>query len=252
MKNLLNEEISRMRSMMGLNEAEVDANGNLVNLSFNLFDKFPEDVLETLNTNYFHLFNNFDWNAEQDKFVSANGQFDGKGFKQWIQKHEEEQVLKNLDKIKAAVRHDVIAEYREKMAELKLESFEELLLPVLGDQIAADALTKYEEMVLMNPSVTPEEILRAKDEVLNVVDDNGEVDYSKIQKSTLFTGGHVDRSKFERFVAQNPEYKKAYNIWMKLNNEHANAMVVKKNYQSSVVDYNKLKKLYNFLNTLNG
>lgn len=235
----LNEEIYRIKKIMGLTEdASVGSDGQL-NIAPNLFDEFPEDILETLNNNYFYMFStNFNWNEKSREL--------GQNFNKWREQHEQTEFVKNLDKIIGAVRSDLILFKRKKLAEKKLEAFEELIKPVFGKHINGNVLSKFEEEAILDPYATVESIERAFREAKNIIDQHGNIDSSKMEKSTIFTGDDINIANFERFVQQNPEYKKTFDMWNKLNDEHMDLMLKNTNAHR-IIGYEDLRKLYNFL-----
>ena len=245
--NKLNEQISRIKLIMGLTEASVDGSGNITNLEPNVFDEFPEDVLETLNQNYFYMFSNFDWNSKSSEFTNG-GNYDGEGFNKWIEQHKQGEFIKNIDRIISAVRSDIILMKRKQLASKKLESFEELIKPVFGKNITGDALTKFEEEILMDPYATIESIERGFREAKNLIDQYGNIDSKKMEKSTFFSGGDINIPNFERFVKDNPQYKKTFDVWYKLFNEEMD-LSLKNTYSHHIIGYDQLRKLYDFLIT---
>ena len=115
------------------------------------FNGLPEDIKETLfdeYDNYTH--NTYDWNEKQDEL---GGEFD-----EWFYSHKNNVLWANLNDIIIKIGQDMITIKREEMAKVKLDAFEELIKPVIGDSVLVPALTKFEEMVLMNTMATPESI----------------------------------------------------------------------------------------------
>jgi hypothetical protein len=237
--------IQNFKTYSKISESSVDANGNLLDLEENIFDEFPEDILNTLKDNYLNLYHNFDWNKKTQEFFK-NGVYDGEGFSQWVEKHEQTEFIKNLNKIISYVREDLLLLKRKELSKRKLKSFEELIKPVFGNHITGDALTKYEEEILLNPYVTIEQLDKAFIEAKNIIDEYGNIDQSKIQKSTIFVGGEINIPKFEEFVKKNPQYKKTFDVWTKLFDEET-YYLLKHTHAFHVVNYRKLRKLYDFL-----
>jgi predicted GNAT family acetyltransferase len=229
-----------------MEEASIGPDGQLIGLDTNIFDKFPEDVLETLKSAYGHMYqHNFDWNSKSDEFVK-DGVYDGASHREWLKKNEEEEFIKNFGKILSAVRSDLITLKKEILSDKKLEAFEELIKPVFGQHISTEALTKFEQAVIMDPNATLESIQRGFEEAKDVIDQHGNIDSSKLEKSTIFTGGDVSIPKFEKFVQENPEYKKTYDTWRNLFDEHIKNSMLKLN-ADHVVTYEPIRKLYDFL-----
>jgi hypothetical protein len=122
----LNEEVGKIRGMMGLTEASVGVGGEISGLESNIFDEFPDDVLKTLEVEYGHIYkHNFDWNAKSSEFMDS-GKFDGVSFEVWRDKNAQEEFIKNLDKVITAVRSDLLLMKRTGLAKKKLDVFEEL------------------------------------------------------------------------------------------------------------------------------
>ena len=220
-------------------ESSINANGQLVDLDTNLFDEFPEDVLKTLENNFFYMYSkNFNWNEKTREL--------GGDFNKWWDKRKQSEFLKNLDKIISAVRYDLILNKRKKLAKRKLEAFEELIKPVFGNNITGDALTKFEEEVILNPYCTILDIEKAFQEAKNIIDEYGNIDQMKIQKSTFFPGGEINIPNFERFVEKNPQYQKTFDIWNKLNDEEIKLMLAHTKAHH-IIGYKELRRLYDFL-----
>jgi len=223
-------------------DASVDANGELTGFDSNIFDQFPEDILNTLKSHYFKYYgNNFDWNEKTTEFGD-----DRAGFRKWIEQNEQADFLKNLSKIIHAVRSDLILEKREMLAKKKLDDFEQLIIPVFGNHITGRALSEFEAAAIWYSDATPESIEKAFQDAKNVIDSEGNIDSSKINKSELFPGGEINIPNFERFVEANPEYQKTYDIWYNLFKQHTDLMLQDTNAYG-VVGYPRLKKLYHFL-----
>ena len=247
--NKLNEQITRMRKVMGLNEATVDSSGNLMGLESNIFDEFPDEILKTLEDEYGHIYaHNFDWNSKSREFTSddPNKAYDAPAFNKWVEKNKQVEFLKNLDKIISAIRSDLLLKKRIKLAEMKLKAFEELIIPVFGKHITGDVLTKFEESVLMDFDATPESIRRGFEEAKNIIDQYGNIDSSKIEKSMLFTGGDINIPNFERFVEANPEYRKTFDSWSRLHDAYSDLYMTKLNAFRGYT-YKPLRDLYDYL-----
>jgi hypothetical protein len=242
----INEQIYRIRQVMGLVEASVGAGGEISGLESNIFDEFPDDVLKTLEDEYGYLYkHNFDWNAKSSEFTDS-GKFDGVGFDRWRNRNQQDEFLKNMGKIISALRSDLLLMKRTELAKKKLDAFEELIKPVFGKHITGDVLTKFEEQVLMDPDATIESIERGFREAKNIIDQYGNIDSSKMEKSMLFTGGDINIPNFERFVAANPEYQKTFDIWNRLYDEYMGLYLTRKNAYRGYT-YEPLRKLYDYL-----
>jgi hypothetical protein len=245
----LQEQLYRIKEMMGLHENEyailkesigVDSQGNLTNFEPSVFDELPEEIYKTLDGNYLNKYAmDFDWNKKNDEFGSP------KDFNSWLKKHEEEAFLKNIDNIIRDVRQDMILEKGKYYSKKNLGDFEELMLSVFGKDIKGDALTKFEEAILLyNHSL--EDIQKGFEEAKNIIDEYGNIDYTKIQKSDLFDGNWISEDKLKDYVKKNPEYQKTYNIWKKLNNYY-DYFLMKDSNSFGIISYGEMKKLYDFL-----
>ena len=234
-----------MKYMLNFNEAFVDSNGNISHIDANVFDEFPEDILKILDDNYSYLLRNFDWNSKSNEFTK-DGKYDGNGFSKWIETHKQTEFTKNLSKIISAIRSDILLLRRLEMSKRKLEAFEELIKPVFGNHITGDALTKFEEEILLNPYASIEQLEKGFQDAKNLIDEYGNIDASKMEKSTVFVGGEVNLPKFEEFVRKNPQYKKTFDIWVKLFDEETELMLKDTNASHSI-SVSELRKLYDFL-----
>lgn len=228
-----------------LKEAYIDKNGKLIDdkEEHSIFDSFPKDILDTLDNEYSNVYlDKFDWNKKSNEF--------GDKFNDWRKKKRESDFIKNKNKLLLALAQDLKTIKQTKLLEKKLKNFEDLIIPVFGEKISTDALSKYEESVLLDPNATLEDIEQGFKEAKNIIDKNGDIDYSKLQKSNLFNGNTVSIPKLERFVKENPEYKKTYDIFIKLNDEYTNLLLKDLNAFRSSTPFNKIKELYLFIKNL--
>ena len=220
-------------------EAMVNDKGEILGIENDIFDEFPETILKTLENYRWFFTNNFDWNQKMSELCQPK-------FNEWYDKNKQEQFIKKLDTIISLIREDLLTIKRKKMAERKLEYFEELIKPVLGNNITCDALSKFEEEILLNPYATVKQLEDGFRDAKNIIDEEGDIDYSKITNSTIFTGGEVNYPKFEEYVKQHPEYEKTYKVWKKLFDEHGELMVKKMN-SYHIVSYKEIRRLYDYL-----
>ena len=67
-----------------------------------VFDSFPPELLEFLESNYFHMYrHNYDWNEMSAKFMNREtGEYDGAGFSKWKEKNETDEFVKNKSRSK--------------------------------------------------------------------------------------------------------------------------------------------------------
>jgi hypothetical protein len=219
---------------MGLNEGE----------NLGVFDNFPPELLEFLESNYSGIYMfNYDWNEMSNYFRNR-----GEEFSEWRENKEADEFVKNKSKIISAIRSDLITLKRRKLAKLKLEAYEELLVSLLGNNITGQALTRFEADVIMDPYATVESIRRGFEEAKNILDKFGRVNPDKVELSTVFPGGHINYPTFERFVEDNPKYLGTYETWDSLHKEYQKHEMKKLNgFRLYDGHYKKLRSLYDFL-----
>jgi len=234
MKQNINEQIKKIKHMMGLNEGE----------NLGVFDNFPPELLEFLESNYSGIYMfNYDWNEMSNYFRNR-----GEEFSEWRENKEADEFVKNKSKIISAIRSDLITLKRRKLAKLKLEAYEELLVSLLGNNITGQALTRFEADVIMDPYATVESIRRGFEEAKNILDKFGRVNPDKVELSTVFPGGHINYPTFERFVEDNPKYLGTYETWDSLHKEYQKHEMKKLNgFRLYDGHYKKLRSLYDFL-----
>lgn len=240
MKQSINEEIRKIKNMMGLNEE----------VHIDVFADFSPELLEFLENNYSHLYRfKYDYNEKAAKFMNREtGEYDGEGFRKWMDENTAKEYIKNKPKIISAIRSDLINLRRTKIAKLKLDAYEELLVSLLGYNVTGEALTKFHEDVLLDPNATPASIERGFQEAMNLVDQHGNVDPRKVEKSTVFPGGEVNYPTFERFVEANPKYMSAFQTWKGLLDEyHKYDMKELNGFRIYSGHYKELRSLYDFL-----
>src|SRR5690606_38530500 len=103
------------------------------------FEEFPKDVLKTLEDEYGHYYKmNFDWNKKQDEFKNNPQQFQS-----WMKQNQSEEFLKNLDTLIRKTREDLITKRKQINAKKALKDFEELIIPVLGNEVLVEPLTEF-------------------------------------------------------------------------------------------------------------
>lgn len=226
-------------------------NENVLTINNIYFNSFPNDILKTLEDEYGHFYlNNFDWNSKQDEFVK-DGDFDGKGFGEWIAINKKEEFVKNIDKLITVTRQDLITLIKRKNIDKALKDFEELIIPVIGNVNLTEPLSKFMEFALLN-SHNSKEIEQAYIEAKNIIDSDGSLNYAKITPSTIFIGDDINLSKFESFVSKNPEYKGVFNDWKKLFDKSIEMGNIKLNAFRDSTPYEKIRNLYNFLIKIKG
>jgi hypothetical protein len=225
--------------------------GLVNNVDFNLF---PKDILKTLENEYSYYYEpKFDWNSKQDEFIH-NGVKDGKGFREWLENNKREGFIKNLDVLIKKTRQDLILKHKKRIAQKVLDDFEELVIPVLGDEVLIGPISEYlASALLIIGSVNTDmdyinrELAKAHAEAKNIIDSEGSLDYSKINPSTLFSGDEISLPKFREFVQKNPDYMGVYNHWKKLFDKSMEISLMELNAYRSSTSYSDIKDLYNFL-----
>ncbi len=218
------------------------------------FDLFPKNILKTLEDEYSYYYEpKFDWNSKQDEFIH-NGVKDGKGFRQWLENNKREGFIKNLDVLIKKTRQDLILKHKQRIAQKVLDDFEELVIPVLGDEVLIGPISEYlASALLIIGSVNTDmdyiqrELAKAHAEAKNIIDTDGSLDYSKINPSSLFSGDEISLPKFKEFAQKNPDYMGVYNHWKKLFDKTMEISSTDLNAYRSSTSYSDIKDLYNFL-----
>ena len=203
-----------------------------------------DESIKTINENYTDKkgfdFYDFDWNKESER----------DNFKEWLNNFESDQFDKNLPKVINLVKQDIDLLTERKIIEEKLKAFEQLIIPVLGDDVLTKQLSFYEQQVLMDPYATLESIEKGFQEAKNIIDDQGNIDKRKITESSIFKGGEINLPAFEKFVEKNPEYKGVFDDWKKIFDRDTELMLKETNAFSYNINIEKLKNLYNNLNDI--
>jgi hypothetical protein len=91
------------------------------------------------------------------------------------------------------------------------------------------------------------ELSKAYAEAKNIIDDDGSLNYSKINQSTLFSGDEISLPKFKEFVQKNPDYMGVYNHWKKLFDKSIEISSMELNAYRDSTPYSEIRDLYNFL-----
>lgn len=208
------------------------------------FDAFPPEVRKTYDDEYIQHPPNWGniWNEKQDEFRD-----NPQGFKDWHERASSELFLKTLDDVIKKTTQDMILLKRKKIIELKLAAFEELIIPVLGDEILSQRLTKYQEDVLMNPHATPESIRQGFEDAKHMVDDDLDTSLAKSELSDLFLGGDINIPAFEKYIKKHPEKQKTYDTWKKLFDEEMELKLTDLNAFRDSTSIEKIRDLRNFL-----
>lgn len=205
-------------------------------------DSFPPSIIKTLDEYSVFFEPKFDWNQKQDEFSEKP-----EDFRNWLKTNKYNGLINNIDNVISKVTQDMILIKKQKIAEMKLKAFEELIIPSLGNEVLTPQLTKFEEIILMNPDATPESIMKGFKDAKNMINNDGSINPLKIQLSNIFTGDEINLANFERFIIKNPEYKRVFNDWktildnnMSLSNKELNAF-------RDTTPINDIRELRNFL-----
>lgn len=228
---------------MNINSIIEEEIKNLLKENFD-FNNIPDDIKNLLDG--YDLFMNFDWNKKQDEFNDDVKGYDGEGFKNWFNNHKSEQFALKINELISKVRKDIILTHKKNITDKKLKYFEELIKPVLGNDVLLPALSKYEEIALLDPNATIEDIERGFREAKNIIDSEGSIDFNKVEPSEIFKGGDISLPAFERYAQKNPDYKGVFNDWKTLFDQSIDYSL-EDLYTDQVVSLNNLKKLYNYL-----
>ena len=208
------------------------------------FEEFPKDILKTLEDEYGHYYTmNFDWNKKQDEFKNNPQQFQS-----WMKQNQSEEFLKNIDTLIRKTREDLITKRKQINAKKALKDFEELIIPVLGNEVLVEPLTEFMAHALMTLH-SVKELEQAFQEAKNVIDKNGEIDSTKINKSNLFSGNDksINLPNFERFVQKNPTFKPAFDKWKQMFDMELELSFKELNAFRDSTPYKNIKNVYNFL-----
>lgn len=200
------------------------------------FTTLPDDVEKTLDEydNYTHK--TFDWN---DKM----GELGQPEFSNWFEGHKNKVLSDNLDDIITKTTQDMILIKKRVISDKKLKAFEELIKPTIGNEALMPALSKFEEEVIMNPHATPEMIQKGFNDAKNIIDAEGNLDHSKIEKSNVFTGGDINLPQFERFANNNPEYMGVFEDWKKIFDENTELMIKNLHAYRDSTPIDRIRKL---------
>ena len=210
------------------------------------FNDLPPDIIKILKNEYSHIYmDRFDWNKKQDEFTD-NGVYDGKAFNEWYRNYESSQFSKNIDVLTQKVREDLITIIKRRNAEKVLSKFEELIIPVLGNEVLVGPISKFMEIALLNLHST-NEIEKAYRESKNIIDNGGSINQSKITQSGIFVGDVISLPNFEKFVENNPEYRGVFNDWKKLFDMEIELSLKNLNAFRDSIKYDNIKPLYDYL-----
>lgn len=211
------------------------------------FDSFPESVQKTLDEYSTYFVPKYDWNSKMDEYSDEDLNLDKVGFNNWLAKNKSDGFKQNIDTLIQKVNEDINLIDAQDKAKAKLDAFEDLIIPTLGDEVLSPALNKYQEYVLMNPNASLEDIERGYQEGQSIFGEDGSIDHTKITMSDIFTGGEINIPAFERFVEKNPEYQGVYNDWKKIHNEHMDLIMKELNAFRNSTTKKEIIELKDFL-----
>ena len=157
-------------------------------------------------------FYDFDWNKESKR----------EDFDSWLNKFENSQFEKNLNHVISLIDEDINLKEKRAEAVKKLEDFEELIIPTLGKDVKNKPLTKYQEMIIMNPDAFDKENLKETEKALSdkgIFNEDGSINKQKVTYSKVFVEEGINLPAFEDFVEKNPEFQGVFNHWKKLLDE---------------------------------
>ena len=189
------------------------------------FHTLPEDIKKTLfdeYDNYSHK--TYDWNTKSDELSSEE-------FTKFLYDNENQSIMDNIDDIILKTTKDMILLKKMDLAEKKFKAFEELIVPVLGNEVLIPILTRFQQRVLLDTNATPESIQKGFEDAKNIINKDGDLDYDKIETDLVKDVKHpldlnygdrgISLPGFEEFVSKNPEYQGVFNDWKKLFNEYS-------------------------------
>jgi hypothetical protein len=224
-----------------------------ININFNEFlrehvetfytiDSFPENIKSTLDEYSMHFEPEYDWNTKQDEFND-----DRKGFSKWLKDNKDNGLRDNIDTLIEKLDEDIKLIDAQDKAKIKLDSFEELIIPALGNEVLTPALNKYQEEVLMNPYASKEDLERGFKEGQSIFNEHGDIDKSKTEMSKIFVGDSISLPNFERFVENNPEYQGVFDDWKKIFDEYIDLSLKDLNAFRSSTSKERIQELKDFL-----
>jgi DNA polymerase III sliding clamp (beta) subunit (PCNA family) len=200
-------------SVMGGKASKVDANELKMN-NGGYLSNLSEESSKLIDSNYNSDFGfyDFDYNKESQR----EDYFD------WLNNFMDSQFQKNLNYVISLIDEDIELLEKREESEKKLQDFEELILPTLGDDVKNPALTKYQEIILMNPDAFDSYNLKETQKALSdkgIFNEDGSINEQKISYSKLFDEEGINLPAFEDFVEKNPEFQGVFNHWKKLFDE---------------------------------
>jgi hypothetical protein len=215
------------------------------------FHTLPDDIKRTLfdeYDNYSHK--TYDWNTKADELSDEE-------FTKFLYDNKNKSIMDNIDDIILKTTQDMILLKKTDLAEKKLKAFEELIVPVLGNEVLVPILTRFQQQVLLDPNATPESIEKGFEAAKDIINKDGDLDYDKIETDLVKGVNHpldlnygdrgINLPNFERFVAENPEYQGVFNDWEKLFNEYMNLSLKELHAYRNSTPIDKIRKLRNAL-----
>jgi GNAT superfamily N-acetyltransferase len=200
-----------------------------------------KESLEVIDNNYNSNFGffDFDYNKESER----------EDYFAWLKKFKENQFKKNLPKVIREIESDIQLKKEKEITDRKLKEFEELIIPTLGNKVLNPRLSKYQEMILLDPNATIDSIEKGFKEGRNIIDEDGSLNKIKIIESDLFLDDEINLPAFERFVENNPQYKNVFNDWKKMFNKSME-LSSKDTYAFRYPSLEELEKLHSELLSL--
>jgi hypothetical protein len=249
MANKLNEQLSKMRTLMKnmgtLNEASVGADGSL-DLSFNplesvemlthaLMDLKGDNARKIIQVSGLMTDDRYNYMYSDDQKMGMVK------FSKPLSKRAAEvteDVIKSLyyakggrkdhqlttEQILELINYDIQLINKERQLKDELVDFEELLVGAFGDDILLKDLSQRDMEKIMNPYA-------------DLKDFGKDVDEPVLGQDGSLSGSHnrvpldepvVNYAKFEAFVEKNPQYKAHYEKWSTMLNAHTDAMLAEK------------------------
>jgi hypothetical protein len=206
------------------------------------FNSLPSDIKNILSYEYeSHFLSSYDWNEKQDEF-SGNREI----FNTWLEDKTNREFTENIGNLISKTRQDLITLKKKERATKALEYFEELIKPTLGNDVLTKPLSLFAEIAIYN-NHTIADLNNAFSKMNDIIDKQGNIDYSKVIPSGVFDGEDISLPGFERFVEDNPEYIGVFNDWKKLFDIEIEMVLKELNAFRDSTSYDRIYRLYKFL-----
>lgn len=224
---------------LGVTEKEPELSQTVEDIK-NPIDYLSEEDKKTLLDEY-GKFYSFDWNTESQR----------PDFEQWLEDYKNEKLIENLDKLIQETNEDISLKEQRDLADKKLSNFEELIIPVIGNSILIPELSAFTEQALLDSDATTQSIEEAFREAKNIIDKDGSLNKLKITPPSFIEGKSISLPGFEKFVEENPDYKKVFEDWKKLLDESTNLTIKNTNAFRESTPISKIKSLRDSLVSIN-